>query len=45
MARIVTDRVPLGAALRDLRRQHGGVSPTFYSYLLYGDVTARLGGA
>ncbi|MEO7244806.1 MAG: CHAT domain-containing protein, partial [Rubrivivax sp.] len=43
MARIVTRGEPLGAALRDLRAAHGAVSPTFYSYLLYGDVTARLG--
>jgi len=35
----------MGAALRDLRSRHGAVSPTFYSYLLYGDVTARLGTA
>jgi hypothetical protein len=42
MTRIVTDRMPLGAALRDLRAAYGHVSPTFYSYLLYGDVTARL---
>jgi hypothetical protein len=43
MARIVTRHEPLGAALRDLRAAYGGISPTFYSYLLYGDVTARLG--
>ena len=33
---------PSGSALRDVRARHGDVSPTFYSYLLYGDVTARL---
>jgi hypothetical protein len=45
MTRIVTEHQPMGAALRDLRSKHGAVSPTFYSYLLYGDVTARLGTA
>ncbi len=45
MKRIVTDRQPIGSALRDLRVKHGDVSPTFFSYLLYGDVTARLGEA
>jgi CHAT domain-containing protein len=45
MTKIVTDRVPVGTALRDLRAKHGDVSPTFFSYLLYGDVTARLGSA
>ena len=43
MAAIITRREPLGEALRALRERHGTVSPTFYSYLLYGDVTARLG--
>ncbi len=42
MTKIVRDHQPLGAALRDVRRAHGDVSPTFYSYLLYGDVTAHL---
>lgn len=42
VAKIVQDRVPVGAALRDLRAKHGDVSPTFFSYLLYGDVTARI---
>lgn len=45
MTRIVRERVPVGAALRDLRAKHGDVSPTFFSYLLYGDVTARLDAA
>lgn len=45
MSAIVAQRQPLGAALRDLRAKYGAVSPTFYSYLLYGDVTARLGTA
>jgi CHAT domain-containing protein len=42
MAEIVTDCKPVGAALRDLRAKYGDVSPTFFSYLLYGDVMARL---
>ncbi|NUZ05855.1 TCAD7 domain-containing protein [Piscinibacter koreensis] len=42
LARIIRERVPVGAALRDLRAAHGDVSPTFYSYLLFGDVTARV---
>jgi hypothetical protein len=45
MQAIVTRQQPLGEALRDLRAKYGAVSPTFYSYLLYGDVTARLGTA
>lgn len=45
MRAIVTQRQPMGEALRDLRAAHGAVSPTFYSYLLYGDVTARVGAA
>lgn len=40
---VVQQRRPIGEALRDLRQQFGAVSPTFYSYLLYGDVTARFG--
>ena len=40
---VVRQRRPIGEALRDLRQQFGAVSPTFYSYLLYGDVTARFG--
>ncbi|MPZ45448.1 MAG: CHAT domain-containing protein [Betaproteobacteria bacterium] len=42
MTRIVAERVPVGEALRDLRAKHGDVSPTYFSYLLYGDVTARI---
>ncbi len=45
MDAIVTKHQPLGEALRDLRAKHGAVSPTFYSYLLYGDVIARMGAA
>jgi CHAT domain-containing protein len=33
---------PIGEVLRALRVKHGDVSPTFYSYLYYGDVTACL---
>jgi CHAT domain-containing protein len=42
MTKIVAERRPVGEALRDLRAKHGDVSPTFLSYLLYGDVTARI---
>jgi hypothetical protein len=40
--KVMKQRMPIGAALRDIRREHGHESPTFYSYLLYGDVTARV---
>ena len=39
---IVTRHEPIGEVLRGLRAKHGKESPTFYSYLYYGDVTARL---
>ena len=42
LAQILHQQVPIGSALRDLRVKYGDVSPTFYSYLLYGDVMARL---
>jgi hypothetical protein len=42
LAQILNRQVPIGSALRDLRVKYGDVSPTFYSYLLYGDVMARL---
>ena len=47
VSRILIDKVikqclPIGEALRDIRRDYGLVSPTIYSYLLYGDVTARV---
>jgi hypothetical protein len=45
MAAIVERQQPLGEALRDVRARYSAVSPTFYSYLLFGDVTARLGTA
>ncbi len=40
---IVTRREPIGEVLRAVRARYGDVSPTFYSYLYYGDVTARIG--
>lgn len=45
LTKVITERAPIGAALRDLRAKHGDVSPTFFSYLLYGDVTARIAAA
>ena len=39
---VLTHGHPIGGALRDLRAKHGATSPTFYSYLYYGDVTARI---
>ena len=39
---IVTQRQPIGEVLRAMRAKHGRTSPTFYSYLYYGDVTASL---
>ncbi len=45
MTRIATERVPVGTALRDVRAKYGDVSPTFFSYLLFGDATARLDAA
>jgi hypothetical protein len=40
---IVTRHEPIGEVLRAVRAKYGDVSPTFYSYLYYGDVTARIG--
>lgn len=34
---------PIGEVLRAVREKYGDISPTFFSYLYYGDVTARLG--
>ncbi len=42
MAGILTRREPVGAVLSAIRDKYGDVSPTFYSYLYFGDVTARL---
>jgi hypothetical protein len=39
---ILTRREPVGAVLRAIREKYGASSPTFFSYLYYGDVTARL---
>jgi hypothetical protein len=33
---------PVGESLRAIRERHGGRSPTFLSYLYYGDVTAKM---
>ena len=33
---------PVGESLRAIRERHGGRSPTFLSYLYYGDVTAKV---
>lgn len=41
--KIVRQHQPMGEALRELREEFGAVSPTFYSYLLFGDVTAHFG--
>ncbi len=40
--RIIKQHQPIGAALRAVREAHGATSPTFYSYLFYGDVTAQI---
>jgi hypothetical protein len=42
LERVYAKRSPIGAALREIRREYADRSPTFYSYLYYGDVTARL---
>lgn len=42
LERILKQGEPIGAALRAVRQAHGTTSPTFYSYLYYGDVTARI---
>jgi hypothetical protein len=39
---VLSGKETIGSALRDIRAQHGSRSPTFYSYLFYGDVMARL---
>ena len=43
LQRICRNHEPVGAALRAVRAAHGETSPTFYSYLYYGDVLARIG--
>jgi hypothetical protein len=42
LERIYAKRAPIGAALREIRTAYADKSPTFFSYLYYGDVTARL---
>ena len=37
-----TGKQPVGDSLRAIREKHGARSPTFLSYLFYGDVTARV---
>jgi hypothetical protein len=41
LTKILREGQSVGEALLDVRKAHGSVSPTFYSYLLFGDVTAR----
>jgi hypothetical protein len=43
MQLIVDQNLPIAEALQALRKKRGHLSPTFHSYLFYGDVTARLG--
>lgn len=40
---IVRQHRPVGAVLQGIRAKYGDVSPTFFSYLYYGDVTACIG--
>lgn len=40
IAKLVRDRMSIGTALKEIRESHGKTSPTFHSYLVYGDVTA-----
>jgi hypothetical protein len=40
---IIRKRRPVGAVLQGIRAKYGDVSPTFFSYLYYGDVTACIG--
>jgi hypothetical protein len=39
---IVRQQRPVADVIRGVREKHGDTSPTFYSYLFYGDVTAHL---
>ncbi len=39
---IVVDKRQISEVMRDIRATHGNVSPAFYSYLYYGDVTAQI---
>lgn len=38
---IYKERRSIGEVMRDIRKKHGDESPTFFSYLYYGDVTAQ----
>ncbi|HEX8108736.1 MAG TPA: CHAT domain-containing protein, partial [Kofleriaceae bacterium] len=38
---LLHDRTPVGEALRDMRAELGSLSPTYLSYVYYGDVHAR----
>jgi CHAT domain-containing protein len=38
---LLHDKKPVGEALRDVRAEHGSRSPTYLSYVYYGDVNAR----
>lgn len=40
-----TQRKPVGESLRTIRAKYGDRSPTFLSYLFYGDVTAKVAAA
>lgn len=40
---ILVNGKPVGEALRDVRASYGEYSPTFLSYVYYGDVNARFG--
>jgi len=40
MAGAIDDREPLAEVMRGIRERHGDASPTYYSYLYYGDVMA-----
>ena len=39
---IITHRQPVGSVLRGIREKYGEISPTFLSYIFYGDVNARV---
>jgi CHAT domain-containing protein len=39
--KMIVERQPIGAALRDIRRDRVDSSSTVYSYVIYGDVTAH----
>ena len=41
---LIGRQAPIGEALLEIRRKHGGESPTFFAYVFYGDVNARIMG-